>query len=571
MRTLGEIKPGQTIGRYEFLIPIAEGGMASVWAARLKGSRGFQKTLAIKMMLSSLSENPQFEEMFLDEARLAAAIRHPNVVEIFDLGEESEVLYIVMEWVDGEPLSTVFRTAKKRDGIPIGVAVRIVADACAGLNAAHELKDDDGKLVEVVHRDISPQNILVTYDGNVKLVDFGVAKAAGREADKTSAGTVKGKAPYMSPEQALGKDIDRRTDIFAMGIVLYQLTTQKHPFRGESDLITLRNIIDKPCPPPSSIVPGFPRPLEAVILKSLDKNPAKRFQTAAEFEAALDRVMPPTAPRVRAADVSRFVRDLVGERGEKRRDALKSAVRLADERLQNDAEAARLTVRPIAEIGLTGQIGVLTGVRSDLIPTMMGADGVPLSQPPQSISILPVGGNGPGSSPPITSSHPSITSVASPAVAHSKPPTAGGEAVSKRSKMPFVLAAGVVALVIGGVVFSTTRNRRMNTSSQASQPTVTAPVEPAKTAPSASETAKVVAKVDPVPSASVAEKSDTPSISLTSLPKANEPTGAKVAVKGNTVPHGNNTPQPKATTDKKVPGPKSGGFVPPKITSSGID
>ena len=351
MRTLSEIKPGQTIGRYEFLVPIAEGGMASVWAARLKGTRGFQKTLAVKTMRASLSGREQFEEMFLDEARIASRIKHPNVVEIFDLGEENEVLYIVMEWVDGEPLSTIFRSALKKGAMPLPIALRIVSDALAGLHAAHELKDDDDKLVSLVHRDVSPQNILVSYDGAIKLVDFGVAKAEGRESENTMAGTVKGKAPYMAPEQALGRPIDRRTDIFAMGIVLYQLTTGKHPFRAESDIMTLHQIVEKQCMPPSQVVPGFPRMLEQVILKSLDKDAKKRFQSAAEFEAALDRVLPPTAPRVRTSDVARFVRETVGERGDKRREAIRAAVRLADERLQNEIDAAKLAQRPVNEIG----------------------------------------------------------------------------------------------------------------------------------------------------------------------------------------------------------------------------
>ena len=333
MRTLGDIKLGQSIGRYEFLIPIAEGGMAAVWAARLKGSRGFQKTLAIKTMLGSLNgtSSEPFEEMFLDEARIASRIRHPNVVEIFDLGEEEEVLYIVMEWVDGEPLSTISRAAQKKgQPMPLPVAVRIAADALAGLHAAHELRNDDGKLVGLVHRDVSPQNILVSYDGATKIVDFGVA-LAGHESERTGSDKVKGKVPYMSPEQALGKPIDRRTDVFALGIVLYQLTTGRHPFRSESDVATLRNILDLPCDPPSMHVPGYPRPLELALLKALDKDPAKRFQTAAEFEAALDRVLPPTTPRVRTSDIAKFVRDVAGERGERRREAIRAAVKQADD------------------------------------------------------------------------------------------------------------------------------------------------------------------------------------------------------------------------------------------------
>jgi eukaryotic-like serine/threonine-protein kinase len=333
MKTLDDIKPGQTIGRYEFLVPIAKGGMAAVWAARLKGSRGFSKTVAIKTMLPSLSEDPAFEEMFLDEAQIAAQIHHPNVVEIMDLGEEDDVLYIVMEYIDGESLATILRAvAKKHEQIPLPIAVQLMADAALGLHSAHELKNVDGKPVGLVHRDISPQNILTTFDGVVKLVDFGVAKAAGRTSSETTAGQIKGKAPYMSPEQAMGHRIDRRTDIFALGIVLYQVTTGKHPFRGESDVATLHNILHRTVPSPRFVDPKYPRPLEAVLQKALSRDPEKRYQTAQEMSDALGRVFPPTIRRATSSDVAKFLRGLLGEAGDKRREALRAAIRHADSR-----------------------------------------------------------------------------------------------------------------------------------------------------------------------------------------------------------------------------------------------
>ena len=540
MRSLSDVQPGQSIGRYEFLVPIAEGGMASVWAARMKGSRGFQKNLAIKMMLAKLSDDPMFEEMFLDEARIASRIHHPNVVEIFDLGEENEVLYIVMEYVDGEPLSAIWRTALKKQGMPIGIAVRIIADAAAGLHAAHELTDEDGTQVGLVHRDVSPQNILVTYDGNVKIVDFGVVLAHGRESAKTGVGTVKGKASYMSPEQALGQPVDRRTDLFALGIVLYQLTTGRHPFKGESDVGTLRNILDQPCPPPSSHVPSYPKTLEAVVLKALEKDPNRRFQSCAEFEAALDRVMPPTAPRVRPADVGRFVREVVGERGERRRDALKAAVKLADEHWANQAEAQRLMARPVHDIGMTGQFSAVQGLPSGLIPL----EGLP---PPSRPSINPS-----------TGSQPSITSVASPGVYASMPPS-GPTAPPKKAPIGALVAAGlVVAIGLGGGVFAATRAR--GGSKVASQP---------PTPPSAA-----IAKVVEVPTASASATSQaatpTPSATATAAP------GTVEALP--TVGHGPTravavaAPEPARTAPEKEPKPDKetkpkppSGFAPPPL------
>ncbi len=322
-----------TLGRYELLLPIAQGGMATVWAARQKGSRGFQKTVAVKTMLPSLSEDPQFEQMFLDEAALAAKIHHPNVAEILDLGEEEDILYIVMEWVDGEALSTITKQAKKLNvTIQHHIALKAVSQACLGLHAAHELKDDEGTSLQLVHRDVSPQNILVTYDGIVKLVDFGVAKAMGRAGGETTAGQLKGKVPYMSPEQARGGNIDRRTDIFAMGIVLYKMTTGLHPFLGENDLVTMKNIIGRPVPSPRLKHPQFPVELEQVILKCLQKEPEKRYQTMLELHQAIEKVQVAMGTAVVDDDVGSFVRSLLGDRGQKRRLALRDAVRSLDER-----------------------------------------------------------------------------------------------------------------------------------------------------------------------------------------------------------------------------------------------
>jgi serine/threonine-protein kinase len=284
-------------------------------------------------MLPALSDDPRFEAMFQDEARIASGIRHPNVVEILDLGEQDGVLYLVMEWVDGEPLGNLRRDAVRHGGMPLSVAVRIISDACAGLHAAHELKDPHtGETLGLVHRDISPQNVLVTFSGVVKVVDFGVAKAAGRSSEKTSAGQVKGKPPYMSPEQALGDDVDRRTDIFALGIVLYQLTTGKHPFRGQSDLVTLHNIVSEtPVVSPRAHESTIPKSLEAVILKALTRDVSARFQTMAEFEAALDSVAG-DLPRARQQEVANFVQKMAGDRGEERRNRILQASVAAEER-----------------------------------------------------------------------------------------------------------------------------------------------------------------------------------------------------------------------------------------------
>jgi eukaryotic-like serine/threonine-protein kinase len=345
LKVLGDVGAGHVLGRYELLMPIASGGMATVWAARLKGTRGFQKTVAIKTMLPSMSEDPQFEEMFISEATLASYVHHPNVVEILELGEENGVLFLVMEWVDGEPLSALMKAATKKGGIPLPIGIRIATQTCAGLHAAHELRNDTGDLIGLVHRDVSPQNVMLAYDGIVKVVDFGVAKATAVAGEQhTSAGQIKGKAAYMSPEQARGGTIDRRTDVFAVGILLYQLATGRHPFRAENDVATLYNICSEaPVFPPRRIVPNIPPALEAVIQQALAKDVSRRYATANDLFRALDRAM----PNDRASDdeVRAFVHGLLGDRQEKRSEALKAALRLADDRA-----AGRAVLQSTAEL-----------------------------------------------------------------------------------------------------------------------------------------------------------------------------------------------------------------------------
>jgi serine/threonine protein kinase len=304
MRESGELQAGQTLGRYELLVPLGQGATAQVWVARTTGSR-HEKIVAVKAMLSELGGDVEAESMFLDEARLVSRIRHPNVAAVLDLGEEDEILYIVIEWVEGEPLQVVLREARTQ-GVPLPLALRIVQQAASGLHAAHELRDEAGKPVGLVHRDVSPQNILIGYDGAVKVIDFGVAKAASN-MQRTSVGQLKGKVPYMAPEQAVGQPVDRRTDVFALGVVLYQLVTGKHPFRGDSEFATLARICDRlPADSPRKYVPGLPAALEEAMLKALAKQPAHRFADMLELGRALELAVP------LSADVDRTLGTFLG-------------------------------------------------------------------------------------------------------------------------------------------------------------------------------------------------------------------------------------------------------------------
>lgn len=354
MHFLSDLKPGDTLGRYEILMPVAKGGMAAVWAARLVGSRGFQKLVAIKMMLPDLGDDPDFEAMFLDEARLASRIRHPHAVEIVDLGDEEGWLYLVMEWVDGETMFTLNKQARSKGGIPLPILLRIASATCAGLHAAHELRDDQGNLVDLVHRDISPQNVMVSFDGIVKIVDFGVAKASGRLHETRVAGQLKGKVPYLSPEQLTSGKVDRRSDIFSLGILLYASVTGYHPFRGQGDAKTMENICKLNPVPVAELSPGIPPELAALIERALAKDPAARWPDCASLQRALDQIAGSLNVSVTDGDVARFIRTVLGDVIEQRRQQLATAIQLADARLTAPGQARSAPRRSPAGRGSPG-------------------------------------------------------------------------------------------------------------------------------------------------------------------------------------------------------------------------
>jgi serine/threonine-protein kinase len=328
---LGQVHEGSILGRYELLLRIAQGGMACVWAARLHGTRGFRKLVAIKTILPGVMGEERLEEMFLEEASLASGIEHPNVVGTIELGEHDKTLFMVLEWVDGEPLSTVLSEAQKNGGIPLPIGVNLIAQACKGLHAAHELADQNGTPLGLVHRDISPHNLLVTYSGLVKVLDFGIAKATQRASTLTEAGEIKGKLAFMAPEQVRGREVDRRTDVFALGTLLYVVTTGRHPWKGDNPGETAQRLCsERPVKPPSANTPDYPEALEKVVLKALEKNPERRFATAAEMLSALDDALPSSLEGNAEARVSEYMQGLVGPRGVERRKKIRLAGDLLD-------------------------------------------------------------------------------------------------------------------------------------------------------------------------------------------------------------------------------------------------
>jgi serine/threonine-protein kinase len=278
------------IGRYEVLGQLAAGGMAEILLARLSGPADFKRAVVIKRILRSYAANEAFVRMFLDEARIVASLRHPNVVHVQELGEHDGEAFLVMEYVAGENAASLLkRCVASGEPLDPRLAAHLVAEVCAGLHAAHDLTDDDGRPQNLVHRDVSPQNVLVGYDGHVKLVDFGVA-LVDRRGTRTEPGEVKGKFDYMSPEQGLGKPLDRRSDLFSLGIVLYELSTGRRLFKRPSAAKSIEAICREPIVPPSRAMSGsakYPPKLEAIVMRALAKDPAARYATAAEMRLDL--------------------------------------------------------------------------------------------------------------------------------------------------------------------------------------------------------------------------------------------------------------------------------------------
>jgi serine/threonine-protein kinase len=276
------------LGRYQIIGRLATGGMAEVYLALSGELPGFRTLAVVKRILPHLASNGQFIRMFLDEARLAALLDHPNIVRIMEVGHDDEEYFLAMELVQGKPLSAVLRKAAREKRPPsAAMSAYLIAQAAAGLGYAHTLTDGDGRPLGVVHRDVSPQNVLISFEGAVKLIDFGVARAFGRVAH-TSPGGLKGKIDYMSPEQASAEDVDHRADVFALGVVLWEALTGRRLFRRDTELATMRAIVDDPIPKPSELT-TVPPELEAIAMRALRKRRDARFQTAHEMASALER------------------------------------------------------------------------------------------------------------------------------------------------------------------------------------------------------------------------------------------------------------------------------------------
>lgn len=377
-----EIDPAsRQLGRYRLCFEIARGGMATVFLARAEGPGGFEKLVALKRIHEGLVDEQKFVDMFLDEARIASLISHPNVCSVFDFGQVDGTYFIAMEYLVGESLSRVARAVAEHPDPGMRarfrpIAIKIVADACEGLHAAHELRSPTGKLLRVVHRDVSPHNVMVTYDGSVRVVDFGIASAANR-VHKTQTGEIKGKYAYMSPEQLRGDEVNRRTDVWALGVVLWELLATRSLFRRRIEPETLLAVVSEPIPSLVEVAPDVPDVYERIARSALSRDLAGRYADARTLGRDLMAALGEEGPNIGLADVADFMAQLFPE-GRGRRNQL---MELASQ---------RATAIPEVHDGTTDLSMFAPAMTGPSRPLLTGPSTVPARTPRRGAGAEPV-------------------------------------------------------------------------------------------------------------------------------------------------------------------------------------
>ncbi|MFT3775263.1 MAG: serine/threonine-protein kinase [Minicystis sp.] len=345
--------PAMMVGRYTLHDQLASGGMATVHLGRMHAAAGFSLTVAVKRLLPEYAAIPRFADMFVDEARLAARLRHPNIVPVLDVVAERQEIFLVMEYVHGVTLAELLRLSREQQSpVPPRVATSIVCDALEGLHAAHEARGEAGESLGVVHRDVSPQNILVGADGIARVLDFGVARAAGRIQASTD-GALKGKVQYMAPEQLASNVTSRASDVYAAAIVLWEALTGRKPFSGSSEIEMVGNKLLGEIDPPSRHVPGLPPALDAVLRRATSQVPEARFATAREMSVAVAHALPG-----RAAEVSEWVQRLAANELAARAALVARAERSATVRIEPSKPDISSTGAPAAPRGPAAEVDV---------------------------------------------------------------------------------------------------------------------------------------------------------------------------------------------------------------------
>ncbi|HET9795237.1 MAG TPA: TonB family protein [Thermoanaerobaculia bacterium] len=418
-------------GQFQLMEKIATGGMAEVYKARMSGVDGFQKIVAIKKILPHMAASDDFITMFADEAKLAAQLNHPNIIHIYDLGKVENSYYIAMEYVEGRDLRTILKSGAEH-GLPLPpeLALFIASKLAAALDYAHRRKDFNGHDLSLVHRDVSPQNVLISYEGDIKLCDFGIAKAASKSS-QTQAGALKGKLQYMSPEQASGKPLDRRSDLFSLGSVLYEMLTGEKLFAGDSDLTILDQVRNVKASAPSSKNPDVPKRADAIVLKALAKSPEDRYQNASDLQRDLESVLYTFSPAPGSADVAIYLHHLTAEE--------KSATAGSDRAFDQAFTPSK--PEPAAPVKSKKAKGTVVQRKTGTVP------GVPIPPVP----------------PPAPGAEPAAAAEVAEGVKHDTKSGVFGAYSSKRveaekkGRAPLVAGIGVAALVLVGLIVALTR------------------------------------------------------------------------------------------------------------------
>ena len=341
---------GDRLGKYELLSRIASGGMAEIHVAK-SSTLGVDKVVVIKTLLPQHLGKPEFIEMFLDEARIAAALNHPNVVQTYDFGPVDGAYFMAMEYLHGADVRAIHRHAiANRDLIPLSHVITTITGVCSGLHHAHEARGMDGAHLQIVHRDVSPHNIVVTFDGAVKLVDFGIAKSTNRRSE-TRHGTLKGKVPYMSPEQLRGEAIDRRCDVYALGVILYELTTGQRPYivANTGEFALMMAIARGEIRPPTQVRADYPSELEAILAKAMARRPDDRFATARDFQVALEGFAHRKRLPINVNELAAYMTTVFTERIERWGKARAAGKAFAEHVAEIELERANSEVRDDAE------------------------------------------------------------------------------------------------------------------------------------------------------------------------------------------------------------------------------
>ena len=433
------------LGKYQVLKHLATGGMAEIFLARTTGLEGFERYVVVKCIKPEFATNAQFVQMFLDEARISAQLHHNHIAQVFDIGIEDGVLYFAMEYIHGQNVQAILQAVSvlNRD-LPYEHAITIAIGAAHGLDYAHDKLGPDGTPLDLVHRDVTPTNIIVSYDGAVKVVDFGIVKAATR-ATQTRSGVMKGKLAYMSPEQCRSEELDRRSDVFALGILLYELTTTEPLFQTDSDYATMDKIVRAPIPSPKRFRADYPDELAAIVMKCLERDREARYQTAGEIVEDLLSFAQRAMLTPTNAGLARFMRELFGKATEPwvglemppLRPAITPAIAPAIGSIAGSGEVivpaptvvtSPSTVMPTPRsklpivIAATAVLGIGIGAM-----VLIGRDGdrsiappTPTSQPVTTMPVSPVTPDAPPPTPPIPTATTPTTTI-EPAVATKKP------------------------------------------------------------------------------------------------------------------------------------------------------